>query len=144
MGMFDSLTISATGLTAERMRMDIISNNIANIETTRTSKGGPYVRKIVTFEESLNRSLGDFDVSKEKKLMGVKVSSIQDDTSTPLKKVYDPNHPDANGEGYVTMPNVNPLTEMVNLITASRGYEANVTALNTSKQMFMKSLEIGR
>ncbi|MEF9934235.1 MAG: flagellar basal body rod protein FlgC [Clostridium sp.] len=141
MGLFDSLTISSTGLTAERMRMDVISNNIANIETTRTKNGGPYVRKTVSFEENLTRS---FSTVKDKKSMGVKVSSIQEDKSTPLKRVYNPTHADAGADGYVTMPNVNPLNEMVDLITASRGYEANVTALNTNKQMFMKSLEIGR
>ncbi|KMT21697.1 flagellar basal body rod protein FlgC [Clostridium cylindrosporum] len=144
MSLFSALTISSTGLTAERMRMDTISNNIANMETTRTKNGGPYVRKVVTFEENLNKTLNEFDSSKEKRFGGVKVSSIQDDNSTPIKKIYNPNHPDADGEGYVLMPNVNPLNEMVDLITASRGYEANVTALNTSKQMFMKALEIGR
>lgn len=145
MSLFSSLTVSATGLTAEKMRMDVISNNIANIETTKTSNGGPYIRKVVTFEENLNRSLDTLNTtSKVGSLGGVKVSSIEDDKTTPLKKVYDPNHPDADNEGYVTMPNVNVLNEMVDLITASRSYEANVTALNTSKQMFMKALEIGR
>lgn len=142
MGIFNSLTISSTGLSAEKMRMDVISNNVANIETTRTKDGGPYIRKVVTFEENLNKSLNS--INKEEKLGGVKVSSIQNDTSTPLKRVYNPNHADADAEGYVTMPNVNPLNEMIDLITASRGYEANVTAFNTNKQMFLKALEIGR
>ena len=144
MSLFSSLNISATGLTAERVRLDIISNNIANMETTRTQNGGPYVRKVVSFEENINEHINNFGKSKEKKMQGVKVSSIEDDSVTPLKLVYNPNHPDANSEGYVTMPNVNPLNEMVDLITASRSYEANVTALNTNKQMFMKALEIGR
>lgn len=144
MSLFSSLNISATGLTAERVRLDVISNNIANMETTRTQNGGPYVRKVVSFEENINEHINNFGKSKEKKMQGVKVSSIEDDSVTPLKLVYNPNHPDANSEGYVTMPNVNPLTEMVDLITASRSYEANVTALNTNKQMFMKALEIGR
>lgn len=144
MSLFSSLTINSTGLTAERLRLDVISNNIANMETTRTASGGPYIRKVVTFEENLNNSLNELSSSKDKKLAGVKVSTIQNDTSTPLKSVYKPNHPDADEKGYVLMPNVNPLNEMIDLVTASRGYEANVTALNTNKQMFMKALEIGR
>ena len=144
MSLFSSLNISATGLTAERVRLDVISNNIANMETTRTQNGGPYVRKTVSFEENINEHINNIGKSKEKKMQGVKVSSIEDDNVTPLKMVYNPNHPDADSQGYVTMPNVNPLTEMVDLITASRSYEANVTALNTNKQMFMKALEIGR
>ncbi len=144
MSLFSSLNISATGLSAERVRLDVISNNIANMETTRTQSGGPYVRKTVSFEENINEHINNLGKSKDKKMQGVKVSSIEDDKVTPLKVVYNPNHPDANPEGYVTMPNVNPLNEMVDLITASRSYEANVTALNTNKQMFMKALEIGR
>lgn len=144
MSLFSSLNISATGLSAERVRLDVISNNIANMETTRTQSGGPYVRKTVSFEENINEHINNLGKSKDKKMQGVKVSSIEDDKVTPLKVVYNPNHPDANPEGYVIMPNVNPLNEMVDLITASRSYEANVTALNTNKQMFMKALEIGR
>jgi len=139
---FNALRISASGMLAERLRMEVISDNIANAETTRTPSGGPYVRKMVSFEENLTRFL-DKDNKYKQRFNGVKVSSISKDPS-PFKKVYDPNHPDADKDGYVLMPNVNILNEMIDLITASRAFEANVTAFNTSKQMMMKALEIGR
>lgn len=136
---FSGMRISASGLSAERIRMDIISNNIANIETTRTENGGPYKRKIVTFKENLNSSINKLD----SKYNGVKVDKIIEDNS-PLKKVYNPSHPDADKDGYVMMPNVNILNEMVDLISATRAFEANVTAFNSQKQMALKALEIGR
>lgn len=134
MSMFNSMRISASGLSAERLRMDTITSNMANATTTRGTDGKPYVRKIAIFQESLD---------KEKGLNGVKAVGIVDDKS-PLRTVFDPSHPDANEEGYVLMPNVNVLNEMADMISASRSYEANVDTLNASKSMFMKSLEIGR
>lgn len=140
---FSGMRISASGLAAERLRMDIISNNIANIETTRTESGGPYKRKIVTFKENIERQLNNINGNSTEKYNGVKVDKIIEDNS-PLKKVYNPNHPDADSNGYVLMPNVNILNEMVDLITATRAFEANVTALNSQKQMALKALEIGK
>lgn len=145
MSFFNSMNVSATGLTAQRLRMDIISQNIANVNTTKTKDGGPYRRKVLLFEEQdskgfnsiLNDSINNYTAS------GVKVSKIIDDTA-PLKRVYDPSHPEADKEGYVSMPNVNTVEEMVNMISANRSYEANVTAMNAAKSMAMKSLEIGK
>ncbi len=137
MKLFSSISIAATGLSAERLRMDIIASNIANVNTTRTEDGGPYKRKIAVFKENLDNSINN------NKLGGVEVAGIVEDT-TPLKRVYDPNHPDADEEGFVMMPNVDILNEMADLIIATRSYEANVTALNASKSMFLKALEIGR
>lgn len=147
MGIFNAINISATGLSAERLRMDVISKNIANANTTRTANGGPYIRQVVTFATSDNKTpfskfLNDA-TKKNVKLKGVEVTGIIDD-KTPLKQVYDPGHPDANEEGYVLMPNVDTITEMTNMITATRAYEANVTAMNSIKSMAMKALEIGR
>lgn len=134
MSMFNSMRISASGLSAERLRMDTITSNMANATTTRGEDGKPYVRKIAVFQEALDN---------EKGLNGVKAVGILEDKS-PLRTVFDPSHPDANEDGYVTMPNVNVLNEMADMISASRSYEANVDTLNASKSMFMKSLEIGR
>lgn len=145
MSIFSALRISSSGLTAERMRMDVIADNIANAETTRTSDGsGPYVRKIVSFKEKLDKELNNSTGRYESKQNGVVVDKISKDEVSPLKRVYDPSHPDADEDGYVTMPNVNILNEMVDLISASRAFEANVTAVNSEKQMAMKALEIGR
>jgi len=147
MGYFSSLDISATGLTAQRLRMDIISQNIANAETTRNENGQPYRRKLVIFEEkSQNTSFSQYlNASSKEKIAGngVRVSNIVEDPS-PLKKIYNPGHPDADVDGYVSMPNVDVLTEMINMISATRSYEANVTAIDTTKSMAMKALEIGR
>ena len=145
MSFFNSMNVSASGLTAQRLRMDIISQNIANVNTTKTKSGGPYRRKVLLFEEQksnsfdsmLNKSISDYSAS------GVKVSKIMDDTS-PLKKVYDPENPEAGEDGYVLMPNVNTVEEMVNMISANRSYEANVTAMSAAKSMAIKSLEIGK
>ena len=145
MGYFSGIKSSASALTAQRLRMDIISQNIANANTTRTEDGTPYRRKTVIFEENNNSlpfSSYLSESSKNKYLDGgVKVSKIVEDTS-PFKEVYDPGHPDADENGIVLMPNVDVVTEMVNMISASRAYEANVTALNTSKSMALKALEI--
>lgn len=143
MNIFQGMRISSSGLSAERLRMDVIADNIANAETTRTSEGGPYRRKVVSFEENLDKSLNKINGKYENQMQGVRASSIQEDQS-PLKRVYDPGNPDADKDGFVTMPNVNILNEMVDLISASRAYEANVTAMNAEKQMAMKALEIGK
>ena len=146
MSMFGAIDASASGLTAERLRMDVISNNIANANTTRTVEGGPYKRKIVTFEERDNQGINSFSQILSKKMKtgsGVRATGIIEDRA-PGKLVYDPNHPDANKEGYVELPNLNIVSEMVDMITATRAYEANTTAINSAKSMAMKALEIGR
>lgn len=147
MSLFGSINTSSSGLTAERLRMDIISKNIANANTTRTANGTPYKRQVVTFKaaetESFKTHLSKY-VNKNNNIgNGVEVTSIKEDQSA-FKRVYDPGHPDADKKGYVLMPNVNIVTEMINMISATRAYEANVTALNSSKSMMMKALEIGR
>lgn len=131
---FSSMRISASALSAERLRMDTITSNIANAQTTRGVDGKPYVRKIAVFQEALDEKM---------KFNGVKAISIKEDES-PLRQIYDPSHPDSNEDGYVTMPNVNILNEMADMITATRAYEANVDTLNANKSMFQKALEIGR
>ena len=147
MSFFKSINVSATGLTAERLRMDIISKNIANAETTRTSAGTPYRRQLVVFKEQTSGGSFESVLNEARGLQeggnGVEVDKVIEDQS-PFKRVYDPGHPDADEEGYLLMPNVDVVSEMVNLISASRGYEANVTALNASKSMASKALEIGR
>lgn len=147
MSLFNSMNVSASGMTAQRLRMDTISQNIANVNTTRTENGGPYRRKTVVFEEiatkdSFNQMLENY-LNGNTSRGGVKVSKVVEDNS-PFTTVYDPTHPDANEEGYVSMPNVNSLEEMTNLISANRSYEANVTAFNANKAMLSKALEIGR
>ena len=142
MDMFSALRISSSGLSAERLRMDIIADNIANAETTRTPDGGPYKRKVASFEENLTKELNTNN-EYETEFKGVKVTKIYEDNS-PFKRVYDPSNPDADSKGYVLMPNVNTLNEMVDLISASRSFEANVTAVDAEKQMAAKALEIGR
>ena len=136
MSLFGALGISASGMSAERLRMDVIAENLANANTTKGADGKPYQRKEVLLQEAQGQSFGDV-------LAGVKVAGISNDPS-PLKKVYDPGHPDADAQGNVTMPNVNPVTEMVDLITASRSYEADTQAMNTAKQMYTKALDIIR
>ncbi len=143
MSAFSSMRISASGLSAERLRMDTIASNIANVSTTRGENGQPYRRKVAVFQENLEKEINKVINTYEAKLNGVKAVGIEEDNS-PLRKVYDPSHPDADNEGYVSMPNVNVLNEMADMIAASRAYEANVTAMNTEKGMFMKALEIGR
>ena len=144
--MFSTVNISASGLTAQRLRMDLIADNIANVNTTRTEDGIPYRRKLAIFRErnsSFSNALASQMSGKQNAGEGVEVAGIRED-SNPFKTVYRPNHPDANQEGYVEMPNINITSEMVDMISASRSYEANVTALNTTKRMAMKALEIGR
>ncbi|CEH33300.1 flagellar basal body rod protein FlgC [Romboutsia lituseburensis] len=134
MSVFSGMRISASGLSAERMRMDVISSNVANAKTTRTEEGGAYKRKVASFEENYDEKLG---------MLGVKTVSIEDDKS-PLRRLYEPNHPDADEQGYVEYPNVDLLVEMSELISASRAYESNIDTLNAQKSMISKALEIGR
>ncbi|WOV86124.1 flagellar basal body rod protein FlgC [Sporosarcina oncorhynchi] len=153
MSIFHSLNTSASALTAQRLRMDVISSNMANIDSTRgkmvDGEWEPYRRKMVSFQPRegqfstmLNLAMG---TSRHGGVgEGVKISGIKEDTETPLKLVFDPTHPDANEEGYVQMPNVDPLREMIDLMSATRSYEANVTVLNANKAMLMKALEIGK
>ncbi|MEF3254043.1 MAG: flagellar basal body rod protein FlgC [Deferribacterales bacterium] len=133
MGFFNILNVAATGLSAQRIRINVISSNLANVNTTKTETGEPYKRKDLIFREVLD---GEFKG-------GVKVENIVEDKK-PFVLKYEPGHPDANEEGYVQYPNVNPIEEMVNMIEATRSYEANVTVLNTAKQLAMRALEIGR
>ncbi|MDW8799665.1 flagellar basal body rod protein FlgC [Clostridium sp. A1-XYC3] len=140
---FNTLRISASGLSAERLRMDTIASNIANVNTTRGADGQPYRRKIAVFQENLNKELNKETGKYEGKSIGVKAVGIEEDKS-PLRRVYDPSNPDADEEGYVSMPNVNILNEMADMIVATRAYEANINAVNSEKSMFLKALEIGR
>ena len=145
MGLFKSFDINASGMTAERYRMDVIAENVANANTTRTSDGTPYRRKIVVFEEK--QSQGTFSsllnsASNRYTGDGVKVSGTYDDTYTQMNKVYDPANPDADENGYVTYPNVNTVTEMTNLIDANRAFEANTTAFASSKNVAEIGLNI--
>lgn len=147
MSMFSSFDINASGMTAERFRMDTISENVANAQTTRTEDGTPYRRKVVTFAQkgdqtSFSRVLNKATDSYSGQ--GVQVSGVYEDTWTETKLVYDPSHPDANEAGYVEYPNVNIVTEMTNLIDASRAYEANATAFEATKSMALKGLQIGQ
>lgn len=150
--MFDSLNINGSALTAQRLRMDITSSNIANAQTTRgkfvNGVWEPYRRKMVVMEsrqKNFDQVLrGEIEKkSKNTQLQGVRVTRIVED-ETPFNPVYDPTHPDANADGYVMAPNVDLSKEMVDLLSASRAYEANVTSFNTGKSLMLKALEIGR
>ena len=146
MNFFGSLETSASGLTAQRLRMDVISNNIANVNTTRTLNGGPYQRQRVVFEPRQQPFILPWDQPKELDKAigkGVRVTGVSPDPRPP-RLVYDPGHPDANQDGYVAMPNINLVNEMVDMISATRAYEANVAAIAASKSMAQRALDIGR
>jgi flagellar basal-body rod protein FlgC len=145
MSLFDAIDTAASGLSAERLRMDVVAENLANAQTTRGADGQAYRRKVVVLQEEGGSNFGATldGAMGGSRGGGVKVTAIEQD-ATPNRLVYDPGHPDADARGYVSMPNVQPVTEMVDLITASRGYEANVTVMQTAKQMFSKTLEILR
>ena len=151
MGLFDSLDVSGSALSAERLRMDVTAENLANAQTTQGADGQPYRRKEVvlqqaagSFGDALTAAMGPTaGTGPDSGARGVQVAGIVED-QTPNRQVYDPGHPDANAEGYVEMPNVDSVTEMVDLIAASRAYEANVTAMQTAKTMFSKTLDILR
>lgn len=145
MSIFSSFDINASGMTAQRYRMDIISQNVANANTTRTEDGTPYRRKIVTFSEKesqtpFSRVLNEARDNYSGK--GVKVSGVYEDEKSDFIKTYDPAHPDADADGYVWYSNVNIIEEMTNMIDASRAYEANATAFNASKTIALKGLEM--
>lgn len=145
MDFFNAMNISASGLSSQRLRMDVISSNLANIGSTRAPGGGAYRRKDVvfasipygqSFESVLQPHLGTG-------LSTVKVAGIYEDARPP-RLVFDPGHPDADQKGYVSLPNINVVAEMVNMLSASRSYEANITAINATKNMALKALEIGK
>ncbi|MCK8816536.1 flagellar basal body rod protein FlgC [Natroniella sulfidigena] len=141
MGVFDGMNISSSGLTAQRVRMDLISNNIANVNTTRTEDGGPYRRQVPVFASRLKDEMAKFD-GKNQEGEGVKIKEIAE-SDEPARLEYNPEHPDANEDGYVEKPNVNIVSEMTDMISATRAYEANVTALDSAKSMIESALRIG-
>jgi len=145
MSTFKSMSISSSALSAQRLRMNVLSTNLANAQTTRTAEGGPYRRRDVVFtaQPTGNQFADYLDGTYDTKLAKVQVTGIHEDQGAP-RRVLDPSHPDADADGYVELPNVQVMTEMVNMIAATRAYEANATALNETKQMAMKALEIGR
>jgi flagellar basal-body rod protein FlgC len=152
MGLFDALQISGSGLSAERLRMDVTAENLANAQSTRAADGQPYRRKEVVlqavdgqsgFADALAAANGATPTTSNGQVPGVKVAAITED-QTPGHRVYDPSHPDADANGYVTMPNVDTVTEMVDLMSEQRSYEANVTAMQSAKTMFTKTLDILR
>jgi flagellar basal-body rod protein FlgC len=148
MGLFDAIDAAGSGLSAERLRMDVTSENLANAQTTKGADGRPYRRKEVVLQEqdgngsSFGRVFAAA-MTKGDNARGVKVAGIVEDQSE-MRRVYDPSHPDADKDGYVTLPNINSVTEMTELITSSRAYEADVTAMQTAKTMFSKTLDILR
>jgi flagellar basal-body rod protein FlgC len=146
MGLFQAFDISASGMTAERFRIDTIAENIANVNTTRTEDGTPYRRKIVTFEEKQLTPFSTYYESARARAVGngVKVSELSEDTTTDFVMKYEPSNPDADENGYVYYPNVNTVTEMTNLIDATRAYEANTTAFDASKSIVQAALQIGK
>lgn len=148
MSIFSSINISSSALTAERTRMDVIAKNLANANTTRTQSGDPYRRQVTVFQaakeqKSFKSILSSKTGENKASSKGVEIVGIVED-KTPFRQIYDPGHPDADDKGYVTMSNVDTITEMVDMISATRSYEANATALTTSKNMLLKALEIGK
>jgi len=145
LGLFDAIDISSSALTAQKTRIDIISKNIANANTTRATGGMPYRRQMVVFRENKEDSFAHY-LNRYSSLFrgkGVEIEEIVEDES-PYKLKYEPGHPDADENGYVMMPNVDVVVEMVDLIDAQRAYEANITAINTTKSMMLSALDIGR
>lgn len=145
MDFMTALDIGASGLSAERSHLNVISMNLANVNTTRTPEGGPYRRKSVVFQSApLDSPFTKAMRSElEREVQGVKVSGVVTD-QRPLRQVYDPSHPDANGQGYVSLPDINVVEEMANMMTALRTYEANAATVSSAKAMFNKALELGR
>ena len=143
MDLFATFKIASSALQAQRTRLNTISSNMANAETTSTPEGGPYKKKSVYFESAPLPFNGHLQNSMEKGIKGVKVTKILEDEKPP-QRVYNPSHPDAGNDGYVEMPNVNVLKEMVDMMSATRSYEANTTTIQSAKRMALKALEIGR
>ncbi|QGT99161.1 Flagellar basal-body rod protein FlgC [Candidatus Syntrophocurvum alkaliphilum] len=151
MRFLNSIDVSASGLTAQRLRMDTTANNMANVETTRVNNGeGPYRRKVVVLEARENNKPQFNNVLKNQMSnnsgQGVRVSGIRevDDNESPFRRVHDPSHPDADEDGYVNYPNVNIVEEMINMISSTRAYEGNAKVIEASKNMAMRALDIGR
>lgn len=148
MALFQSFNISASGMTAQQFRADIIAENLANVNTTRTEAGTTYRRKVVSFQEKGANRFDRYLTESRKRGShignGVKVVEVIEDTTSDFIMEYDPSHPDADENGYVSYPNVNLVTEMTNLIDASRAYEANITAFDASKSMAQAGLQIGK
>jgi flagellar basal-body rod protein FlgC len=145
MSYFKAMQISSSGLSAQRLRMNVLSANLANAQSTRGDNGGPYRRRDVVFSAiPTGDKFDDFlNGSHNTELKKVEVIGIHKDPSS-FRKVFDPSHPDADKQGYVELPNVQVMTEMVNMLTATRAFEANATAIDDSKQMALRALEIGR
>ena len=144
MDFLSAMKIGASGLTAQRQRMDTIASNLANIETTRTPEGGPYKRKDVMFAAlPLDEFATTLENALNEHMRQVKVTEVVEDPSPPTM-VFNPNHPDANEEGYVAMPNINLMEEMVNLINATRSFEANIQSVNAAKTMALRAIDLGR
>ena len=146
MDLFRSMAISGSALTAERLRLDVIANNLANASTTRTAQGGPYRRQQVVFTprgEETQWMFPGMEAAPKFRGQGVRVAGITADASA-FKRVYEPGHPDADASGYVSYPNVNTVTEMVDMMAATRAYEANVAAISAAKAMATAALDIGR
>jgi|SRR4051812_40920873 flagellar basal-body rod protein FlgC len=139
MGLLDSMTIASQGMTAERTRLEIIASNLANSNTTRTPEGGPYKRRDVIFTSTDISS--DFSSELDRASHGVQVQEIVPDNSQPVRR-YEPGHPDADSQGYVSMPNINPLEETVNMMTATRAYQSNLTVFNAAKDMARATIDI--
>ncbi len=143
MDIFTTFNISASALKANKIRLDTISSNLANIETTSTPEGGPYKKKSVYFESTPLNFQAHLNNQLSQGVQGVKVKEILED-QLPPKLVFNPSHPDARDDGYVEMPNINVIEEMVDMMNATRSYEANTTTIKSAKRMFTKALEIGR
>jgi flagellar basal-body rod protein FlgC len=143
MDILNTFRISGSALSAQSMRLNTISSNLANVETTSTPEGGPYKKKSVYFQSAPLSFQEQLDGNMKKGLQGVQVTKITEDT-TPPRKVFNPSHPDAQEDGYVEMPNISVLEEMVDMMSATRSYQANVTSIKMAKRMAMKALEIGR
>jgi flagellar basal-body rod protein FlgC len=143
MDILNTFRISGSALQAQSIRLNTISSNLANVETTSTPEGGPYKKKSVYFQSTPKTFQEQLDQNMKDGVAGVKVAAITED-QTPPRKVYNPSHPDAKADGYVDMPNINVLEEMVDMMSATRSYQANVTSIKMAKRMAMKALEIGR
>ena len=150
MRFLNSIDVSASGLTAQRLKMDTIASNMANVETTRVNGGkGPYRRQVVVLEAWQNKASGSFNTILEEQVAtqaGVRVKEIRElsENEAPYRKVYDPSHPDADADGYVNYPNVNIVEEMLNMIASTRAYEANAKVIESTKSMALRALDIGR
>jgi len=143
MNIFDTMKISASALKAQRIRLNVISANLANVETTRTERGGPYQKKNTVFQSSKLDFGGRLDLATARGVRGVRVPAIVDSTRPP-RRVFEPGHPDADIDGYVQKPDINPVEEMTDMLSATKAYEANANVIKAAKRMALKALELGR